>query len=124
MPIETVIDREIGIIARTVTGKFTFQEVKVAFEELLRHPHLEEDMRSIWDFRTAESLNPQEQDIIKMAKYFLNSPDIPEVPKVAFVVSHDLAYGISRMFEAHAIHVPVKFEIFRNYDDAMKWVMK
>jgi hypothetical protein len=122
MPVETVIDNKIGLMIRTVTGELIFEEIKSAFEASLTHPDFHKDMHVIWDLRNADASKLYQQDVIRIARYFEAQLKNRVDYKAAIVVSRDLEYGLSRMYQVAVADLPAKIAIFRRLEDAKKWV--
>jgi hypothetical protein len=123
MPVETVVDKKIGLIIRTVTGELTFEDIKSAFEASLTHPEFYIDMPVIWDLQKADASKLNTQDVIRIARYFELQLKKHVDFKAAIVVSRDLEYGLSRMYQVAVADLPPKIGIFRDLEDAKKWVM-
>jgi hypothetical protein len=123
MPVETVVDKKIGLIIRTVTGELTFEDIKSAFEASLTHPEFYIDMHVIWDLQKADASKLNTQDVIRIARYFESQLKNCVDFKAAIVVSRDLEYGLSRMYQVAVADLPPKIGIFRGLEDAKKWVM-
>jgi len=124
MPIETMIDKESGIIIRTMIGDFTFEEIRSSFEALIDHHDFDKDLPVLWDFRKTDARNIYKKEIKSIVAFYESQSERRSGIKVAFVVPSDFEYGIARMFEAHALYVPAEIEIFRNYEDAMAWLLE
>ena len=122
MPVETVIDKKIGLMIRTVTGELIFEEIKAAFETSLTHPDFQKDMHVIWDLQNADASKLYQQDVIRIARYFESQIKKRMDYKAAIVVSRDLEYGLSRMYQVAVADLPAKVGIFRRLEDAKKWV--
>lgn len=122
MPVETVIDKKIGVMIRTVTGELTFEDIKSAFESSLSHPDFHKDMHVIWDLQNADASKIYQQDVIRIARYFESQLKKRVDYKAAIVVSRDLEYGLSRMYQVAVADLPAKIGIFKRLGDAKNWV--
>jgi len=122
MPVKTVIDKKTGVMIRTVTGKITFEEIKSSYEASVTHPNFQKDMNVIWDVRDADASKFDNQDVIRIARYFETQLKDHADYKVAVIVSRDLEFGLSRTYQVAAADLPAKIEIFINLEDAKKWV--
>lgn len=122
MIVNTFVDKKSSVIIHTITGVITFQEIKSSYEAILSHPDFQEDMRVIWDIRDADASKFDSQDVIRLARYFETQLKHRVKFKVAVIVSRDLEYGLSRMYQVAAADLPAKIGIFINIEDAKKWV--
>ena len=122
MIVNTFVDKKSSVIIHTVTGEITFQEIKSSYEAVLSHPDFQEDLCVIWDIRDADASKFDSQDVIRLARYFETQLKNRAKFKVAIIVSRDLEYGLSRMYQVAAADLPAKIGIFINLEDAKKWV--
>jgi len=122
MRVNTFVDKKSSVIIHTVTGEITFQEIKSSYEAVLSHPDFQEDLCVIWDIRDADASKFDSQDVIRLARYFETQLKNRAKFKVAIIVSRDLEYGLSRMYQVAAADLPAKIGIFINLEDAKKWV--
>jgi len=122
MKVNTFVDKKNSVIIHTVTGEITFAQIKSSYEAVLSHPDLQDDMCVIWDIRDADASKFDSQDVIRLARYFETQLKYRSKFKVAVIVSRDLEYGLSRMYQVAAADLPAKIGIFINIEDAKKWV--
>lgn len=122
MRVNTYVDKKFSVITHTVTGEITFQEIKSSYEAVLSHPDFQEDLCVIWDIRDADASKFDSQDVIRLARYFETQLKNRTKFKVAIIVSRDLEYGLSRMYQVAAADLPAEIGIFINLEDAKKWV--
>ena len=122
MIVNTFVDKKSSVIIHTVTGEITFQEIKSSYEAVLSHPDFQEDMCVIWDIRDADASEFHSQDVIRLARYFETQLKKRAKFKVAIIVSRDLEYGLSRMYQVAAADLPAKIGIFINLENAKKWL--
>ena len=122
MIVNTFVDKKASVIIHTVTGEITFENIKSSYEAILSHPNFQEDMSVIWDIRDADASKFNSQDVIRLARYFETQLKSRAKFKVAVIVSRDLEYGLSRMYQVAAADLPAKIGIFINLEDAKKWI--
>ena len=106
----------------TVTGEITFEEVKSSYRTILSHPDFQEDMHAIWDLRDADASKFDNQDVIRLARYFETRLKNRVIFRVAVIVARDLEYRLSRMYQVASADLPAKIGIFINLEEAKKWV--
>lgn len=124
MKVSTVVDKKASVMIHTVTGEIAFEEVKSSYKSVLTHPDFQEDMYTIWDIRDADASKLDSQDVIKLARYFETQIKNRAEYRVAIIVSRDLEYDLSRMYQVAAADLPARIGIFINPEDAKKWVTR
>jgi hypothetical protein len=122
MIVNTIVDKEDAVMTHQVTGKITFEEIKSSYKTILSHPDFQENISVIWDLRDADASEFDRQDVVRLARYFETQLKNRSKFKVAVIVSRDLEYGLSRMYQVAAADLPAKIGIFINLEDAKKWV--
>lgn len=122
MIVNTVVDKKASVMIYTVTGKMTVEEIKSSYESVRSHPDFQENMNSIWDIRGADASKFDSQDVIKVARYFETQTKNRAVYKTAVIVSRDLEYGLSKIYQVAAADLPAKIGVFNNLEEAKKWV--
>lgn len=121
MIVTTFVDQNSSVMIHTVTGEITFEEVKSSYETLREHPGYQGDIFTIWDIRDADASKFDSQDVIRLARYFETQIKNRAKYKVAVIVSRDLEYGLSRMYQVATADLPAKIGIFINLEDAKTW---
>ena len=122
MKVNTVVDKKAEVMIHTVTGKMTVEEIKSSYESVRSRPDFQENMNSIWDIRDADASKFDSQDVIKVARYFETQTKNRAKYKTAVIVSRDLEYGLSKIYQVAAADLPAKIGIFNNLEEAKKWV--
>ena len=122
MIVNTVVDKKASVMIYTVTGKMTVEEIKSSYESVRSHPDFQENMNSIWDLRGADASKFDSQDVIKVARYFETQTKNRAVYKTAVIVSRDLEYGLSKIYQVAAADLPAKIGVFNNLEEAKKWI--
>ena len=122
MIVNTVVDKKDAIIIHMVTGEITFEELKSSYKAILSHPDYQEDMNSTWDIRNADASKFDSHDIMRIASYFEAQLKNRAEYKVAIIVSRDLEYDLSKMYQVVSADLPPKIGIFDNLEKAKKLV--
>lgn len=122
MIVDTIVDKDASVMIHTVAGEITFNKIKSSYETILTHPDFQEDMYAIWDIRDADASKLESQDVIRLARYFETQLKNRAEFRVAIIVSRDLEYGLTRMYQVAAADLPAKIGIFINFEDAKAWV--
>ena len=81
-------------------------------------------MNVIWDLRDADTSKIYKEDVIRIARFFETYIKNGANYKAALVVSRDLEYGLSRMYQVAVADLPAEIGIFRSLEEAKKWVME
>ena len=71
--------------------------------------------------RERVDLDPSTEVVKEQAK-FTSTLDIPDGSRLAFVVDADVTYGLSRVYEARTAELNFDVGIFRDRDEAIKWL--
>lgn len=124
MPIRTWI--EDGIIIRELSGEIVSQEIIDDCLHIPNHPDFQKNMHSLWDFRMASLASLTQSNLYAIKNGVSHSQNVKLRDtgiKIAYVVSRDLEYGISRMMEAMFISdQKVLRHTFRSLSEALEWV--
>ena len=120
MIVNTVVDKKASVMIHTVTGEMTFDEIKSSYEAILSHPDYQEDMNSIWDMRNADASKFDRQNVIRLARYFETQLKNRSEFKVAVIVSSDLEYDLSKIYQVAAADLPAKIGIFINLEESRR----
>jgi len=129
MPIKTIIDRKYDITIHIASGDLAFAEIVNALKSFYERPDLPENV--IWDGRNATLKNLDLKELEQIAVFPLRYRDRKEgikAGKRALVAPKDLDFGLSRIIdnfkEDQGENLPFELEIFRSYDEALKWILE
>lgn len=119
--IEVLVDNQNDLSVYTVKGKVNAQDILMEIEAYIKGAH---STRVLWDFTSARLERISNEDshtILQAAKKF--GKNVKE-GKVAMVFSHDLGFGMGRMFEtlSEIEHYTFEFNTFRTIEDARTWL--
>ena len=123
MNVTTNINKKDNLRIHKVTGRIVFDKLMEALNEIYSKPDHNPEMNTLWDLRDADvSSFPsvQVQHIQSfVSKYWGKSGK----SRSALIVSEDVAYGLSRMYEIMSEGKTAgKIMVFRDYEEALKWV--
>ena len=106
---------------RTVTADLLFEMLGEAYS--LR-AYQSESRAGLWDFRGCSS--DLHHEGMQKIRDFVTSHYDPSwsVKCTALAGEGDLAYGLSRMYEALSDRIPTTLEVFRDFDEAAEWLRK
>ena len=119
--IETKIDEEKDLTVQTVSGSFTVEDI---CDELERYYAGHATMLILWDIIRADLSSWQADQIVSLVKKAKGYSHLRAGGKTAIVISKDLNFGISRMFQSYAENDKIAFEIrvFRDIERAKEWL--
>ncbi len=116
-------DKEKNIAYIKLSGQLSKKAILRAFDLAVADIRYRDGMGRLWDFRDADLSSLKSETVFEMAQYSLNFPSGINDVKVAFLVSRDFEYGLSRMFELSS-NSKTPINVFRTMDEAEKWMMK
>ena len=123
MPVMTDIDAEQNLVVHTITEYVDLSTLVDTISNTLKHPAYKEGMNAIWHFCHIEKMNLSSADLMFVADFASKNIDKKgEHYCLALVAEEDLAYGLTRVYEAWSSERPVTINNFRNLDDAQKWI--
>ena len=109
---------EDGIVFTKVTGEVTVEEQNEFSRTWLADPDLPSPLLVC---RESVDLDSPAEVVKEQAK-FTSTLDIPDGSRLALVVDADVAYGLSRVYEARTAELDFDIGIFRDRDEAIKWL--
>ncbi|MEX0941517.1 MAG: hypothetical protein WD002_03125 [Pseudomonadales bacterium] len=117
------IDTSLAIAWLQLEGAIAVRHIIEVSDAELSHPDFTDGMDTIWDMRQADlrAVTPDAMlEILRRVK-----PRHSRLAKrAAFLVDSDLQFGIIRMWQVYGQDVPQDREIFRDSDDALKWLIE
>jgi len=123
MEISIQINKERNLRSHKVKGLISVRELKENLLGIYKSPEYYPDMNALWDLRDADfsSVTTAEvRSLIEMVKEYWGQGG---KNKAALIVSRDLDYGLSRMYEIlMSGSSSGNIMVFRKYDEAEKWL--
>jgi hypothetical protein len=121
MPVSIRVDTEEDVVYTTVTGLYTADDVLKAIDELFEHPDFRPGLNGITDLRGAETFPPY-TDVIRIAQYLVRNRDRIGRSRTAVLVSSDVSFGTTRMFQTYSDDSSIETHIFHELDEARRWL--
>jgi hypothetical protein len=121
MAITYEIDEDAGIATVTASGSIGQAEDLECFRALLADRAYRPGMGLLLDYRERESVATTEQ----VKQFVAAGEKLREAfgdPRIAVVVSGDVAFGMARMYSALAEESSVPTSVFRDLEEAMRWL--
>ena len=102
-----------------VTADFIIQVLRELYS---MEAYQNDKAAGLWDFRGC--ITDIKYDSMMKIKRFIDNNYDPDWSHsiTAFVVDHDLLYGLSRMYEIISEDLPTTVSIFKNIDEAQDWI--
>jgi hypothetical protein len=125
MEITTTYDHQANLRIHTVKGDVNLEEFLAELKKIGREPKEIADMNSLWDLREADLAVFKQQHVEKIKNTVVHFWESSSSMKSALVVSRDVEFGLSRMYELKTSdEVPTDIITFRDYDKALEWLKK
>jgi hypothetical protein len=121
MEITRHIDTDKRIMYATVTGEITLDDVRADIERLVTQPVYPPGIPGLIDMRNATS-QLRADEIQRLAYMVKSHGDVVGRTRRALLVSNDLLYGMYRMFAAYVADGPTEYRVFRDEDEARRWI--
>jgi hypothetical protein len=123
MTIEVEIDKKANLRKHKVTGILTLDALQNKLREIYEEPDYNPDMDVLWDLREADLSSFEADDVDKLSDMVSKFWGTEGKSRAALVVSKDLDYGLSRMYEMLLENrISSIVRIFREIDAALEWI--
>ena len=122
MPIEyTIINRKKLVFAKG-SGIITGSEVLTHLDKLSKDKQYIAPMKKLVDYRFIESIDITQEEAWEIAEKKSMLSTIFHGELCAFVSPGDLTYGTSRVHQALIDGADIDTQVFRRFEDALKWL--
>jgi len=108
------------ILLVSIKGNPSVDDIKLILDKTRNASGYSHTAR-LWDFRDAD-FNFSQHEIIDIAAYASVADDRPS--RVAMLVSEDLAFGVSRIYEAFRHNNLTRINVFRDKAEAIAWLQE
>ena len=123
MNISIHIDHKAGIRQHKVTGPIDIEELKIFLKRLYAHPDFDPIMNAIWDLEEADFSEVSSSDVRSVIDVVRKYWGTEGKSKAALVVSKDVDYGLTRMYEILMSGVSAsQVMVFKNMKEAHDWL--
>src|SRR5262245_10601393 len=122
MPISYQIDEARGLILTTASGTLTDSDILQLKARLLADPRWKPGMRELSDVRTIDRLEVTAGGVAQMALRDESDAAALASYRLAIVVSHQLVYGMARMYQLFTEQSVPNVRVFRDMEDARNWL--
>jgi hypothetical protein len=121
MPVTYQINRETAFIETHCTGEVTLDEVLDHFRQLEAEPSLPRRLDVLLDLDKTTSL-PESPQLMEVTRAVERLRAKVEWGVCAIVANRDALYGMSRIFEVFAEKQFDRISVFRDREDAKRWM--
>jgi hypothetical protein len=121
MPITFRIDKESGIVYTTINGRTNTDEIVESLENLLNNPDFKPGLNGIADLRNSE-MDTFSADVKRIAGLMIEYRNKIGPSKTAVVISKDVTFGMTRVFQAFSEQSSIETAIFRDMEEALRWL--
>jgi hypothetical protein len=115
-------DPESRTVYIDVAGEVPEAELVDAAHKVSSDPAIPPGHRELVDLRDLRSTNVTPAALRQVARIFAATDTRPEESRVAIVASADLAFGLSRMYEAYRDSSGLPLRVFRTLEEARAWL--
>ena len=119
MPIFTEVIKSRRLVVTSAEGFLTLKELAEKQEALLTHPDFDPIFDHLFDLSgitNVEDLKVSELQRLASVRIFSESS------RRAIIAPGDLVFGFSRMYEVFSNSTEFNYSVFRNREDALKWL--
>jgi hypothetical protein len=123
MPVTGRIDKTTGVLICTVTGATSVEDLLAAGDEYIQDPDFRPGMDALWDVRGAEMTGGTLEQLRRFGSTISQRVVQRGVGyRVAIVSAGDVSFGIGRQWEAIADQLPFDIMVFRDVEEAWRWL--
>ncbi|MBW2397174.1 MAG: hypothetical protein JRG95_23235 [Deltaproteobacteria bacterium] len=120
MPLHFRIDEEAGLVITTAEGRVSAEDLVAHARELAKTPN--RPLRELVDFSETVEITLPTEAVSDAARFLRDEDQNAAGSRVAMVAKADAVFGMMRLFEAYRAHSGVLIRVFRNRDDALRWL--
>jgi hypothetical protein len=120
MKYDFFIDKSLNVLFERFKGEITYQNFRDAIQKSYNHPDWQKDQNVLCDLREAALLLSSDE----MRQVIKSFPPDDQAGKLAMLISRDLEFGMSRMFEIISEDTGIwkEYKIFREISEAKQWL--
>ena len=123
MTISYEIIPEKHLVVNTIQGRFDFARYQDLMERILNDSRFVPSMHMFWDFTESTLIDLSNDDFASIKSYIQkNVKRRGSGYRAVFLVSKEVDFGLSRMYQMISEDLPVEFEVFKNREEAMDWI--
>jgi len=123
MPIRMVIERDIGLIRTTASGRVTGHDLVEYYRHLRAHPDFRSNLNEIFDAAQVDTVDVTAEDVRALSSITEEFTKRGVPVRVAIVAPGDLEFGMSRMYEMLQVQSINVLKVFRDRKTAEDWIL-
>jgi hypothetical protein len=122
MPFDFQYNPDNEFLVVTLQGKFPPEEFEEAMQRITHSGDFPPDVSILWDGRGVQMPTAAAWYEIALLDIRRRYPE-RGTSKLAILVTGNLAFGMSRMYETLSGSLPQHIRVFRDYDKAVEWLL-
>jgi hypothetical protein len=123
VPIRYHIRSDLRLVVLIHIGSVTDQEFLSGYQDLAADPRFCPDLDRLVDLRQTDSSARSIETLRSLAARVRNRYEgIDAAPRTAVIATHDVSFGLARLFEALTDVLPGEFIVVRTADEALAWL--
>lgn len=122
MTIRERFDSDRGILFVTFEDGVTEHELESFALALASDARIPPGHDELFDLRQVRGTAVQGATLQRIAEVFRRFDVSPEKSRVAIVASADVAYGLSRVYQAYRSDSPLDLRVYRDMSEARRWL--
>ena len=112
------IDTARGLVVTRIWDTFSNDDLRDGLSHLMADPRFDHRYRSLVDMRDVMDITVDTSVLAETAR----TPVFASSARRAIVAPSDHAFGIARMYAAYAEHDGCSVQVFRDFDEAERWL--
>lgn len=123
MPIRMIIERDVGLIRTTASGRLGGTDLIEYYRRLRAHPDFRSNLNEIFDATQVEAVDVTADDVRRLSSITEEFTKHGVPVKVAIIAPGDVEFGLSRMYEMLQIQSINVLKVFRERAAAEAWIL-
>jgi hypothetical protein len=115
-------DAERNVLFVSFEGLISDEDLVKYAQRIATSPAIPPGHGELVDLRRVEVGEVHSHTLRRIAELFAGADRTPERSRVAIVASDDVAYGLSRMYQAFRSESPLDLRVFRAMNEARAWL--
>lgn len=125
MPIMSAVDEVTGIFIHKVVGTLTHDDVLTAQRAFYLDDQIDHRRPVLWDAREIEVASLVTfNEMARMAKGANEFAERMAGGRTAILTATAASFGMGRMYETLASSLPREISVFREYEEAIGWLLE
>jgi len=122
MPVRTNYDKNTDILYVHVKSPVGISDFQAVITQIVNSKEHTSHVNTLWDFRHMAFVDFEPDILQKLVQIKNEAPERMDT-KRALVISDDLGFGMTKMYESMARDLPDHIMIFRSFENAELWLL-